>query len=781
MKSFKRIRTWLFLAILPIIALLAGRTPAAAQSQLPTWGTVPSPNAGSAPNELQAVAVISPTDIWAAGSFGDSPYPDAGVHHWDGSAWTLVDLPPGVGSAEILDITAVAADDVWFVGGRNQGGQALILRWNGASISIVPNPNPGTYNRLFGVAAVSANDVWAVGEYASGGVSTPLILRWNGANWAVVASPTSPGEHTGLNDVAVVSANDIWAVGDAGPRTFAVRWNGSQWLRYFTPNAGSGSTFRAVSALSATNVWAVGDGASGLLSARWDGTRWVPIKVPSPTGNFKDLNDVIALSANEVWAVGFYSDGAQWKALAVRWDGARWLRTAPVNPDPALNVLSGIDGSSGNLWAVGKAGPVVSGQSSLVQHWDGGAWQLVPGANGGIGSNALTGISAAAPDDIWAVGNVDGNSLTLHWDGSFWGVVPSPNLPFGAELNGVLAVSATDAWAVGTSGDPGSLDSSNVIMRWNGTQWAFVSAPNPGGVYVDELLAIDGISANDIWAVGEYWDAALVPRSAILHWDGSAWSNVANPCGRPLHGVTALAANNVWAVGDTISCHYNGQTWSVVAIAPPQGFEISLPLFDVSGSAPNDIWAVGAAISDYGQFLVWNAMAQRWNGSQWVRHSAPGQVLYGVEALAADDVWAVGTTGSAPLIAHFNGGSWSQVPTPPSSGGQLHGITSVAGGKLWAAGAYYTDDGSQRTLIMEAPSSTQGAVIGDTNVSGAVVSWFGPVNGSTQTNVFGDYVAAGLPAGDYFFVASFGGCTPATANVTVVAGMTIERNLFISC
>jgi hypothetical protein len=82
---------------------------------------------------------------------------------------------------------------------------------------------------------------------------------------------------------------------------------------------------------------------------------------------------------------------------------------------------------------------------------------------------------------------------------------------------------------------------------------------------------------------------------------------------------------------------------------------------------------------------------------------------------------------------------------------------------------------------MEAPSTTQGTVIGDTNVSGAVVSWFGPVNGSTETNVFGEYVAAGLPAGEYLFIASFGGCTPATANVTVVAGMTIERNLFISC
>jgi hypothetical protein len=50
-----------------------------------------------------------------------------------------------------------------------------------------------------------------------------------------------------------------------------------------------------------------------------------------------------------------------------------------------------------------------------------------------------------------------------------------------------------------------------------------------------------------------------------------------------------------------------------------------------------------------------------------------------------------------------------------------------------------------------------------------VVSWFGLVSGSTETDSFGDYPVAGLPAGVYLFTVGHSGCSPASANVTVVA------------
>lgn len=774
-----RCLTWLLGCL--ILLLTIGSTPAGAQTTLPAWGVLPTPNAGAAPNELQDIAVLSPTDMWAVGSFGDFLYPDAAIHHWDGVMWQLVDLPPGVGTAELYGVAAIAADDVWFVGGRNQGGQALILHWNGHSVNLVTHPNPGTFNRLYSVAAVAPDDIWAVGEFASGGVSQSLTLHWDGATWSLVPSPTRPNAYTQLNDVAALAADDVWAVGQADD-TFTLHWDGATWQHVPSPNAGDNSSFNSVSAISSNEVWAVGDGSSGLLSARWNGSQWQRVRVPNPPGLLADLHAVKALASKDVWAVGYYSDGPKWNTLALHWNGTRWRVVSSPSPDPSLNIFYGIDGhSSDNMWAVGQGGPAVSGQATLTAQWDGATWQIVPSANGGVGSNSLHAISAVSPDDMWAVGDVDGNSLTLYWDGATWSVVPSPNLEHGATLNDVVAMAADDVWAVGSSGSPADLDSVNVMLHWDGAAWALVPTPNPGGPYVDELFAIDGIAADDIWAVGEYWDANLIPRGVILHWDGVAWSEVTNGCGTSLTGVSAVAADDVWAVGDATTCHFDGVAWSVIPSPQPQGQEIGLPLQDVAAVASDDIWAVGASVTDFVYYLVWEGLAEHWNGSQWVRFDLPGQVLYGIEALASDDVWAVGSSGYGPIILHYDGQTWQEAPTPLTNGGQLNGIASTVDGKLWSAGAVFAEDNSYRTLIMDAPSATQGGVMGEVGVSGAVIAWFGPVTGSTEANSFGEYAAAGLPAGEYFFVVSAPGCTPASTNFLVVAGVISQLDMFLSC
>jgi hypothetical protein len=49
-------------------------------------------------------------------------------------------------------------------------------------------------------------------------------------------------------------------------------------------------------------------------------------------------------------------------------------------------------------------------------------------------------------------------------------------------LNAVVALSATDAWAVGEANIPvakGYL-SRPLVEHWNGTQWMVVPSPNPG-------------------------------------------------------------------------------------------------------------------------------------------------------------------------------------------------------------------------------------------------------------------------------------------------------------
>src|SRR5207248_1838287 len=91
------------------------------------------------------------------------------------------------------------------------------------------------------------------------------------------------------------------------------------------------------------------------------------------------------------------------------------------------------------------------------------AWGIVSSPNPSSYSNYLFGVTALTANDAWTVGTyqyaVGSRSLTLalHWDGSHWTQVPSPNI--GTQSNyliGVGAASSNDVWAVGYSHTPGN-------------------------------------------------------------------------------------------------------------------------------------------------------------------------------------------------------------------------------------------------------------------------------------------------------------------------------------
>jgi hypothetical protein len=319
-------------------------------------------------------------------------------------------------------------------------------------------------------------------------------------------------------------------------------------------------------------------------------------------------------------------------------------------------------------------------------------------------------------------------------------------------------------------------------MHWDGDLWTIVPSPNPGGTSVDQLYAVAAVGPNDVWAVGEYWDANYVPLPMTLHWDGVGWTVVPNDCGVYYVGLRAIhviAADDIWAVGGT-SCHYDGAAWTEVDI--PQVAGSAITLLGVEAIASNQIFAVGHIVSCPDEYCVFASYAIRWDGTQWKRTLAPGTSLGGVEALAADDVWAVGTDSFGALILHWGGSGWTAVPSPvPGDGGQLHAIDALSSADLWAVGSQLNEEFNPRNLVLRAPSDTQGNVVGGTGVSGAVVSWFGPVDGSTTTDVFGEYSVAGLIDGEYFFTAAYGGCNPDSATVTVTAGTTVTQDFVIDC
>src|SRR5262252_5380164 len=92
---------------------------------------------------------------------------------------------------------------------------------------------------------------------------------------------------------------------------------------------------------------------------------------------------------------------------------------------------------------------------------------------------------------------------------------PPPSPVLGYQLNGVAAVSAASAWAVGTTNRI-----TGQVIRWDGEDWQRVPAPGAG--YFNGVAAI---STADAWAVG----AGQGNTALIEHWDGTVWAPEATP------------------------------------------------------------------------------------------------------------------------------------------------------------------------------------------------------------------------------------------------------------
>jgi hypothetical protein len=283
------------------------------------------------------------------------------------------------------------------------------------------------------------------------------------------------------------------------------------------------------------------------------------------------------------------------------------------------------------------------------------------------------------------------------------------------EFNGVAALSATDAWAVGnichSDGCPALLAGGpTLIAHWNGTKWSRVPSPNDGTSF---LAGVAAASPTDIWAVGFGADGPL-----ILHWNGAAWSIVPNPAkgtNTELAGVAAVSGSDAWAVGHqcisacgkaakadrTLILHWNGKTWTQIPSPSPNPLGNPI-LAGVAAVSSTDAWAVGDyCASACGKAVeVDHTLILHWDGNSWAQAPSPSParfpVLSAVTATSATDAWAVGDwcvsacgTGANvfhALLLHWNGQTWTEAPSPSANTPFVFGASSTSGSNAWAVG-----------------------------------------------------------------------------------------------
>jgi len=346
-----------------------------------------------------------------------------------------------------------------------------------------------------------------------------------------------------------------------------------------------------------------------------------------------------------------------------------WTGEPPQTPGTTTNFLLSVAVlSSCDAWAVGFQSSG-GASSTLIEHWNGSAWAVVSSPNPGNGTlDQLTSVRGVSPADIWAVGSYsDGTgvkALTLHWNGSKWNQVPSPD-PAGSTrstLQGVRAVTAKSAWAVGSYSIGGT--DKTLILHWNGTAWKKVASPTPAGGAT--LAAVTATSSSNAWAVGRSFSSTR-DMSLILRWNGTSWKQVAsqNAAGsNDLTAVTASSASNAWAAGvatsngidRTLTLHWNGKRWNHVVSPDPGGSGNDNGLNGVAVASPADAWAVGTSGSGTSR----HTLILHWNGSRWSRVASPNpgtnNNLTAVAARSAGNLWAVGAyvngTAIEPIAIH---------------------------------------------------------------------------------------------------------------------------------
>lgn len=522
------------------------------------------------------------------------------------------------------------------------------------------NPYPQG-NALRAAWRAGVKDVWFAGTVGT-------LFHWDGS----VFTSAKLGASDAIESMWGSSPTDAWAVGERGLR---VHFDGKAWT---VVQQGLPSThYRRVHGSGPSDVLVVGDGG---LTEHFNGSQWSPMTQASD-----DLRAVFATGPNDAWRAGK-------NGTIDHWNGATWAGTT-----------SGSTGTIGGLWATDATHVWAVDPTRGVLLGDGTSWALDPKSNALLQFSKVSGTSSS---DIW----VSGGGLA-HWDGVQWTRGPQPNW-----INDALAVSPTEAYAVGEQSEALQYDGSNWLslsrgdtgqvfalgplsatkgfsagtqkLSWNGQDWATTTFGNPGGT-----SALCAIGSNEAWSFGGY----------AMHYNG-VWTDVPTPGDPNTHGCYASASNDVWTWSLGSVTHWNGGSWS-----PYEDVLPNTVIWGMWSKNPSEAWLVGGgnnvmhfdgvswqpvpfppsvgltSVWGDGKGLVYVAgdfgSIYRWNGSTWdAMTSGTTEFLDDIYGLSPKDVWVVGEHGT---ILHYDGLSWTR-----SEGGTDVGLRRVRADAthVWVSG-----------------------------------------------------------------------------------------------
>jgi hypothetical protein len=354
---------------------------------------------------------------------------------------------------------------------------------------------------------------------------------------------------------------------------------------------------------------------------------------------------------------------------------AKGVAIGPLMRSPGSSLLD-VDGTDGSdIWAVGEVhAPNPNRERSLIEHWDGSSWGIVPAQDAG----RLTSVSAIAADDAWALGD----KALLHWDGATWSEVQLP-VRKGAYFGSLSASGPDDVWIAGTRPGPfigrHTRGLSTIVARFDGASWNVMHPLNPGSRdnYLEGLVAL---SPTDVWVAGYSGDRGRHAPEAISlteHWDGNTWSVVPSPSPSPslnvIWGAGSERDSGIWALGHyrapdhhlhALVLRWDGARWDQIRM---RGVSTWSPT-SASGTSTRQVWVVGSEPT--------SSLAIAWCSVSSCRTLVePGQssdrIADSVYAVGPGEAWIVGDKssastgyGSRPFAERWDRTSWTEVSVP---------------------------------------------------------------------------------------------------------------------
>src|SRR5215472_6233861 len=318
-------------------------------------------------------------------------------------------------------------------------------------------------------------------------------------------------------------------------------------------------------------------------------------------------------------------------------------------------------------------------------------WRVVKAI--GPATGYLSGLlTEDSSNDSWSIWTGPGLTLVDRWTGNAWARVPLPS-ELGAYVQATVSLSASspaNAWLFGTHGTTGAL-------RWTGAGWVLQKIPS----WILRRGSSGTISARSaVFGPGNVWVFSLGAGPYAAHYSGRSWAKVKLPAVPT--DESAVAPDDIWALGTASVLHWNGTKWTTTGLpGPPLPTGATVSYSNLTAAGPDDAWLL-RTISFPSRIPV--TVVMHWNGKSWRTVASPADIVGSIAPDGHGGLWATGidvNPGGFWLLYHLVAGHWTT--EYPPAGVDNHApeiLTWIRGTRsLWAAGSAFTPKGYYGVIL----------------------------------------------------------------------------------